>query len=214
MHRFFDNRRIVETLLLSVGVLIACVRPAHAHKLNVFASAEGRAISGYCYFSGGVRARKLKVEILGPGGRKLGETTTDDQGQFSFEARFRCDHTFVVETPDGHRATYTVGAEELPEDLPSLEGVSTDGGTAAGTERAPSVVASGPAQPEADMKAIIEAALARHMRPLREQLDRYEAKVRIHEVIGGIGYIFGIMGILFFLKGRAVSRAAKRQQSA
>ena len=39
--------------------------------------------------------------------------------------------------------------------------------------------------------------------PLREQLDQYEEKTRLHDVIGGLGYIVGLMGIAFYLKGYA-----------
>jgi hypothetical protein len=37
---------------------------------------------------------------------------------------------------------------------------------------------------------------------LRRQLDRYEHTLRLRDVLGGIGYIFGIMGLLFFVLGR------------
>ena len=36
--------------------------------------------------------------------------------------------------------------------------------------------------------------------PLREQLNHYTTRVYWHDVIGGIGYIFGLAGLMFFLR--------------
>jgi len=93
--------------------LIVCPAPALAHKINVFAYAEGRTITGSVYFSGGGKARNAEVKAFGPDGKLLGRTTTDVNGAFTFEAGVICDHTFVVETADGHIARYTVKAGEL-----------------------------------------------------------------------------------------------------
>ena len=107
-----------RAVLLAVLVVALGARGAWAHRINVFAATEGRTITGRVYFSGGGRAQDVEVRVLGPGGQSLGRTRTDAEGEFTFEAALRCDHQFVVETDDGHRASYTVGADELPEGLP------------------------------------------------------------------------------------------------
>jgi hypothetical protein len=35
---------------------------------------------------------------------------------------------------------------------------------------------------------------------LEEQIYAYENRVRLHEIIGGIGYIVGVMGLIALLK--------------
>lgn len=188
------------------GLVLLAALPASAHRLKVFATAEGRKISGYAYFPGGGRAVRVPVLATGPGGEELGRTTTDEKGCFSLEAKWRCDHTLVVETPDGHKATYRVEAAELPSDLPPLGGAGRQGaprpqGHGTGEKGQPQV-AAGPVKSGQVLEDAVARAVARELRPLREQLERYEAKRRLHDIIGGIGYILGISGVAFYLLAR------------
>ena len=58
-----------------------------------------------------------------------------------------------------------------------------------------------------DLDARLEAAVARQLRPLREQLDGYENSIRVRDVMGGIGYLFGLAGLIVMLKHRKARRA-------
>jgi nickel transport protein len=49
-------------------------------------------------------------------------------------------------------------------------------------------------------------ALGRQIRGLREQIEGYEEQVRFRDVLGGIGYIFGVAGIAFYFLGRRQQR--------
>jgi len=191
-------------------------RWAHAHKLNVFARCEGKTIKGYAYFPGGGRARNLEVEVVGPGGEKLGETTTDENGDFVFEARLRCDHRIVVETRDGHRASFTVEAAELPDSLrpaasvkplpsgqPEALGPSAVEGP---TMRAKDAVAS-----RAELEEMVERAISKQIGLLREQVERYESRRRLRDILGGIGYILGLTGLVFYFLGSARRKARQKQ---
>ena len=53
-----------------------------------------------------------------------------------------------------------------------------------------------------DLEDMVERAVARHVRPLRRQIEAYEHKIRLHDVLGDVGYILGIAGILFFVRAR------------
>ena len=88
--------------------------PAYAHKLNVFASAEGKTIQGKVYFSGGTPAQDVAVTALSPTGQQIGETKTDEEGRFALEARFRCDYRLLADTGDGHGGEYTFTASVCP----------------------------------------------------------------------------------------------------
>lgn len=54
---------------------------------------------------------------------------------------------------------------------------------------------------EEAMASAIEAALEEQMRDMMERMQRYQQRGRLYDVFGGIGYIVGIMGLLFFLLG-------------
>jgi nickel transport protein len=53
-----------------------------------------------------------------------------------------------------------------------------------------------------EIEQVVETAVSRQIRPLREQLEAYESKTRLHDTLGGIGYIVGIAGIAFYFMGR------------
>jgi len=201
-------------LVAALCALAFGAQPAHAHKLKVFAAAEGADIKGYVYFPGGGRARGVKVLVQGPGEAGLGEVTTDDEGRFSFPARVRCDHTFVADSGDGHRATCAVQAEDLPPDLPAPGGGAGPATASVGRVpeptppkqplqlRRPDPARDSPGTSQTASQRDIEQAVSRQVRPLREALEAYEEKVRLRDVLGGIGYILGIMGITFYFLGR------------
>lgn len=121
-----DRARIAgRSLALAAAVVLLCHAAAFAHNMRVFADVTGRTITGNAYMSGGGNPRNAQVIVLGPDGKQLGRTTTDEKGNFRFDATVRCDHTFVIDSGDGHRAECTVRAEELPKSLPGRGDPST-----------------------------------------------------------------------------------------
>lgn len=194
-------------LLFALLALTAGRQAAYAHKLKLFATAEGNTIAGRVYFSRGQSARNVKVQVFGPQGRKLGETSTNDTGRFIFQAQFLCDHTFTAQTGDGHAASYTVKAEELPESLNPPGDVSAAAGGSESTEVAPLAdVRAADEVKAARLQQMVERAVARQVRPLREELDAHWEKVRLRDILGGIGYILGLAGIASYFLSRARSR--------
>ncbi|CAA7615582.1 hypothetical protein [Magnetospirillum sp. SS-4] len=164
-------------------ILLLLAGPAQAHKLKLFVTAEGAVISGAAYFSGGAKAAGLGGTVLAPDGSTLAEIRTGEDGGFRFEAKSRMDHAIVVDGGDGHAASAVVTAAELPESLPP--GI-------AGSPRPPPATADTMAVVPVEA---IEAAVARQIQPLRRQLDAYEDKVRLHDILGGVGMIFGLFGV-------------------
>ena len=199
--------------LVACGVLLWAA-PAMAHKIEIYAEVEGTTISGMVYFHGGSPAQGAKVEALAPDGRKLGETTTDAKGEFTLAAKYRCDHRLVVNAGGGHGGEGKVGADDLPKGLPPYgaeepapaepsspkAGPTAETKPAAETTPAPAEVA--PVSPEeARLQRLIEAAVREQLRPLQRKLAEYQEKIRLSDVLGGIGYILGITGMLFFFLG-------------
>lgn len=201
-------------LFAALGVFLIAAQPAMAHKLSLFAAVDGKTISGYGYFSGGARPHNVTVTVTAPGGEKLGETTTNEKGEFAFPVHYKCDHILTINAPDGHSATFTVEAGELPDDLPAL-GVDKTRmpqvrhlAPKAAAPVAPQALAPATAASADEIDRAVEMAVKRQIDPLgkqiikyREQLDRYEKKIYLHDVLGGIGYIFGIAGIAFYFLG-------------
>lgn len=180
----------MKTLPLAVAALLTAFlltsAPALAHKLKLFAQAEGAAIVGTAYFAGGGKAMNSTGKVLAPDGSLAASFTTDGEGRFRVAVAVRQDYRLHVDSGDGHVAETMVHAGELPESLPA-------GQTAAQATAAPA--AGTAAMPAAADATAIETALAHQLRPLREQIDQMEERARFSDIMGGIGTIFGIFGI-------------------
>ncbi|AGA89760.1 hypothetical protein Thimo_0930 [Thioflavicoccus mobilis 8321] len=189
---------MIDKRLALACLLLATATPLHAHLLKVFAFAEGQRIEGRAYFAGGARAKGAAVEVLAPDGRVLAALRTDDEGEFSYRASAPVDHRIRVDSGDGHVAEWTVHGEELAIESPRAD--DPDGAprsnepTGTATEPAATARTTDMAAP-ADLDFLIERAVARQVRPLREQLIAYEERVRLHDILGGLGYILGLAGL-------------------
>jgi nickel transport protein len=185
-----------------VLILCGCTGvPALAHGIRVFAATEGGVIEGRAYSPGGAGIAGATVYVFDNQDVALGETVTAEDGAFTFQATAGMDHRIVVESEDGHLVAVTVKAEELPagadEHPPWREPVAPSSPNPADRiDQTPLRIS-----PEA-LQAVVEKAVARQVRPLREALHAYESRVRWHDVLGGIGYILGVAGIVFYLLGR------------
>jgi nickel transport protein len=188
----------IAFLPLAFLAMAALAQPASAHRLNVFAHALGEKILGNAYFRGGTPARSVKITALDPSGRELGRTTTDDQGNFMLQARQRCDYRLVAETDDGHGGEYTLSAGELPAGLPP--GESAPAQTPAASSRAkqvkPDTETTAASNPAVELAEIKQQVIA-----LRRQLDEFENRLTLRDVLGAIGYIFGLAGVAYYILG-------------
>jgi nickel transport protein len=170
--------------------LVLLAAPARAHKLKLFATVEGADIVGEAYFAGGDKAMTVPGRLLGADGTLVAGFTTGEDGSFRLTVPRREDYAIRVESGDGHAADFTIHAAEFPPSLPP-------GKAAAPVDAVPQ---GSPAAP-GDTTAL-EAAMARQIRPLREQLDSYEDRLRLHDLLGGIGTIFGLFGCYAWLQSR------------
>jgi nickel transport protein len=161
---------------------------ALAHNMEVFATVEGKTIRGKASFHDGTPARNAEVKAFNAAGQEIGRTKTDDQGKFSLETRFRCDHRLLVDANDGHGAEYTILAKNLPADLPP---------------HGPAVASldSAHADSESDLEHSHDSTLLKEIHAdvdaLQDQLDQYEHRIRFRDILGGIGFIVGLAGAAY-----------------
>ena len=55
---------------------------------------------------------------------------------------------------------------------------------------------------ETGLEAKIEQAVARQVRPLREELLAAQGRAGLRDILGGIGYILGLVGLLIWWQSR------------
>ena len=189
------------------GVLLAAIvlslvppLPALAHKLKLFATVEGTTILGRVYFAGDPRVKGIHITVLGPAGERLAEAVSGEDGRFAIDARERVDHHLVADSGDGHQARFVVRALDLSPALPERPGHNV----AADTQVIAPSSAQGdqPPAPAADIEALVDRAVARHVRPLAERLVALEETLRWRDVLGGLGYIVGVTGVACYVAAR------------
>jgi nickel transport protein len=203
IHGFVCARSITVLIVL----FLSCPATVFAHKLNVFATAQGTTIEGHVYFPGDIPARNTVVIVRDPSGHELDRMEPDAQGKFKFIARSRIDHIITAELADGsHGGKYTVRASELPDSLsggssaPPKDAVPEASAAAKDTAVGSDSIAS-PGNDLSSLNAQV-AALGRQLESLRQQLDQSEQQTRFRDILGGIGYILGLAGIGLYLKAR------------
>jgi nickel transport protein len=174
--------------ILAVFLLFLLPQPGRAHALRLFAAAEGTAVHGSVYFPGGGSLPGASVAAYGQDGRLLARTTTDGDGRFILPAGDRGTLLLVAETADGHRTEFTLAAQGPAGGPPPAEPPPTA------------------TQADHELLPLIEEAVARQLRPLREQLDREAQRRRLQDVLGGLGYILGIAGLAMYWAARKRTR--------
>jgi nickel transport protein len=216
-------RWIALIALLWIGSCV--VSPAWAHRLQVFAAANGELIEGSAYFAGGAPASGVDVLIEDANGDLLAELSPAADGSFHYRTTAPVEHVVVARSGDGHRAEWVVRAAELAPafDVPAVDpSAAAAGPVLEATGPQPPVpgpisgsaqVSDPPAQDvtlsaanpsgiDAALTAAIELAVARQLRPLREELAAARATAGLRDVLGGIGYIIGLAGLALWWRAR------------
>ncbi|MBK1663087.1 hypothetical protein CKO38_03515 [Rhodospirillum rubrum] len=177
----------------------------------MFASVEGAEIVGSAYFGGGRYPQGVTVRFSAPDGRELGSAVTGADGGFRFLAREGVDHVIVVNSGDGHRAEMTVPARDLP---PGLPGGARNGAPAPAVPVAvAALAAAGEGGAGNDLAALagsdlaaLDALLSRKLRPIEDRLDAQDERIAFHDILGGIGYILGLVGLASLLLARRANK--------
>ena len=188
------NFKILRFIVLLI-VIIGISTPAIAHKTTIFAWMEGDTVYTQSKFNGGRKAKHATVEVYDAEGDKLLEGKTDENGEFSFKLPKKAELKVVLLAGTGHRGEWSIPLEEV-------EGgdVNPDSrlqSQASQTEKEPSHQEL-PSISPADIQEAVEKALDKKLKPILNQLTesrQKETETKVTDIIGGIGYILGLVGI-------------------
>ena len=193
--------------VLALGIVVALPMASlvWAHKVNVFAWIEGDTVFVEGYFPGGKKSRDSLVEVFNPAGNKLLEGRTNEKGEFAFKIPERTDLKIVLTTSMGHKNDFIVPASDFQE----MES-SPSSPTKLFTESAENSSAH-PAD-LSQLEGMIDRALDRKLAPvIKLILDTRKEGPTIAEIVGGIGYIFGIFGVALYFRNRKGRTGRKTQ---
>jgi nickel transport protein len=191
---------------VALGVSFFLHGNASAHRVNIFAWVEGDTVLVECKYPDGTRVHEGVIRVLDSAGKELLNGKTNTQGEFSFKVPKQDDLTIVLEAGMGHRADWPLSKQDLapageapqPEPAPpSPPAPKTEAPPSAAKEPAPGAASPAPA----GMEQAIEKALDKKLAPvLRMLAEMHEQKVRLTDVLGGIGYIIGLVGVAAYFK--------------
>ena len=188
-HRTFCN---INYLLFAIIAFFFLASPVLAHNIRVFAAVDGKTIHGLVTYQGGEPVKNCTVTGHDAADEVLAKTKTDEEGKFSFEAQWRCDYHVEAETDDGHGGEYVVKAALLPADLPPRENLPpAERKSAEHVHQHAADDAGGENPGTVEQLRVIQVKLD----VLQEKLDACERSMRFRDVLGGMGYIFGVFGL-------------------
>lgn len=168
-----------------------------AHKVNMFANVEGDRVVVEGYFADGKKAKDATIQVFAPDGTKLLQGKADGEGIFSFDVPQVTDLRISLYAGLGHRAEYTVPAAEL-------QGAarSSGEGVAAGEGAPSSASSSAAAVDPVEIRAIVQQAVGEALTPVMRNISELKEQKSFSDIVGGIGFIVGLLGIFFYLKAR------------
>lgn len=192
-------------VLCALAALIFMASPALAHKVSVFGYVEGGMLLGEGYFPGGGKAVNSKVELLDQNGKVLATTTTDNKGAFKLKVpEAKAPLKLVVIASMGHKGEYVLTAQDLgqgPKESKAAESNMTSGSSKYGSDAQDAKTGQ---IDQAALQAAIEKALDKKLAPIKGQIAKMQAEraIGVADVIGGLGYIIGLLGLAAYMRYR------------
>jgi nickel transport protein len=208
---------------IAVLAVLGAVPPAAAHRVTVFAWVEGDTVFTESAFSDGRPVQRGVIEVFDPADTRLLAGTTNEAGAFHFAVPRITDLRIELQAGPGHAAEWTVTAAELRDAqgtaaaaTPVAERRDTGGQTveqavrpvAKDALRAAGVPAGVTRE---ELEAVVEEVLERKLGPITRLLVRQQQRgPALRDVLGGIGYILGMIGLAAYLRYRRGSRERRR----
>ncbi|EGB14831.1 hypothetical protein DND132_1624 [Pseudodesulfovibrio mercurii] len=202
--------RLIIAVCLALAATLCLAAVSEAHKVNIFAYVDGDRIvtdSGYSRTS---RVHQGEVEVYDAAtGTLLLSGKTDDQGQFAFvipaaAREKKMDLRLLLKAGQGHQAEWTVRYDEFADaprpasDMVAEEEPAVESAPAAPVAVAPAAVPAGGLT-----AAQVESIVRREVEPLKRMVaELHDSGPSMVEILGGIGWIFGLFGVAAYVRSR------------
>jgi len=197
---------IISSFLLTFFILMPGI--TLAHKIIVFAWAEGNTVYTESHFNSGKSAKNSQVQVLNSNGNLLHSGRTDLNGSFIFKIQSKQNLRIEVDAGSGHKGFWNMTEHDFEESHsfpdPKIP-VNND------TER--DVVLQALSKPSGDyqlsendfirIESLIEKVVEKKTAVFRTYLIEEKTKgPGAKDIFTGLGYIFGITGIIAYINSR------------
>ncbi|HOK56225.1 MAG TPA: hypothetical protein PKV21_00015 [bacterium] len=164
-----------------------------AHKINIFTYKEGNKIFVEGYFQDGSPCKNSPVEVYNEKSEKILDGKTDEKGIFSFDIPDAEKIKIVLTADMGHKVETEMELKkktEIKKEEKKVEKKEEKTEIQKGID-------------EEKIKEIVEESVEKAINPLIKEIEKEKQKIKLTDIIGGIGYIFGILGIYLYFRGRS-----------
>jgi len=176
---------------------------ALAHKVNVFAWVEGDTVYVESKFSGGKRVKGGMITVSDLQGNQFLDGKTNEKGEFSFKVPKKTTLKIVLVAGMGHRGEWTIPVEEIEavSVIETRESVQRETAENEPKSIMQSIPAPKPCSDE--IQLVVEKVLDKKLKPVMKLLaECREQGPTFHDIFGGIGYIFGLVGLATYIHYR------------
>lgn len=180
------------SILILLFFIILATSTVLGHGVHLDAHVEGNKIIAEASYSDGSAIKNADLNIYDEHGHRLSTFQTDESGKAEFKIPVLEDLELVLNDNLGHRSQYIIKKSKLP---PELNNSAPESGIEA--EKRTNRLN------EEKLRNIISEELNKKLAPITNDLDKLSRSgPGITEIIGGIGYIFGLMGLYLYFKKR------------
>ncbi len=197
------NKHTFILLILAASFIIN-VKPVFAHKATVFAWIEGETVHTQSKLSGGRIVKNGEISVYDDKGNHLLSGKTNVKGEFSFKIPQKTALKIVLDAGYGHKTEWYIPIEEInpgsnktPYDNPLPHG------NLKRTQKDIPGVMLQDSYHQAEIELAMEKILDRKLAPIHKKMAEFsEDKPSITDILGGIGYIIGLVGLASYINFR------------
>lgn len=191
--------RPIASLLIGLLILGLLPEKALAHRVTIFAWAEGPTVHTQSHFPRGKAVQHGRISVFNSTGALLLTGTTDSEGNFDFKRPNAGSLRIVLDTGDGHGNEWVLAAQDEPKAQAQIEKkrpLPSPNSTVAS-----SLPATGLSREE--IKVIVDESIDNKLKPIMKMLtDIHDDTPSLSDILGGIGYILGLIGIGAYIHSR------------
>jgi nickel transport protein len=201
----------LTVMMLWLGIFAGS---ASAHKAVIFAWVEGDTVFTQSKFSRGRKAVNSIVVVYDTDGNQLLDGKTDKNGEFSFKVPKKSALKIVLKASMGHLAEWTIPAKEILTAFGSvghipMENAPNEGSKETWKDSATVKAETANSLPDhvylesQALQQMIDKSLDKKLAPITNMLAKsMDREPGLTEILGGIGYILGLVGIALYVANR------------
>jgi nickel transport protein len=209
-----DNYKLRFCAII-IGIVLMFPSIGLGHRVIIFAWIEGDQVHTESKFASGKYIKGGQIEVYDSESKILIQGETDQDGRFTFPTPPKGDYKIVIQAALGHSGNWVLTKDAFEEEAVEVTHTShsestleTDDHMSPPTSVQSNVLAHVTLD---ELEHLIDHALDEKLAPISKQLAQLQTgKPSFKDIIGGIGYIVGLVGIaLYFVQHRETKRRRK-----